>query len=241
MSLTAPSNLPPESEDSLSTRKPQSDFCLRQKVQADPRPCDSDPASILYHTKGYTMKLRAGTKKVTLFRFLLAKLVYGREHEGLSLEEFLCFHELYLELVDSKDPLLLAKWASSFEKCSKIMAATAKFVEFPLCLDELSREKVISFMGEDPMLPSPSAFYGLMGNRDLRSAFRVQFRSQWIPPKRVERYIGVGYKDKGTRRNPALDGSPSWQTVAATLSNREREAEEAEMASPSLQTEEGPG
>ena len=36
-----------------------------------------------------------------------------------------------------------------------------------------------------------------------------------IPPKA---YIGKGYTDKGTARKPELDGSPSWQEVAQTLS-----------------------
>jgi hypothetical protein len=80
---------------------------------------------------------------------------------------------------------------------------------------------------DDPILPKPEAFFGLMGNRDMRSSFRVQFKSSWIPPKKVERYIGVGYKDKGSRRFPELDGSPTWQRVATVLANREREQEEA--------------
>jgi len=32
-----------------------------------------------------------------------------------------------------------------------------------------------------------------------------------LPPKKV---IGVGYKDKGHRKDPAFDGSPRWQEVA---------------------------
>lgn len=32
-----------------------------------------------------------------------------------------------------------------------------------------------------------------------------------LPPKA---YVGKGYTDKGTARNPAKDGSPSWQEVA---------------------------
>jgi hypothetical protein len=35
-----------------------------------------------------------------------------------------------------------------------------------------------------------------------------------LPPKL---YIGKGYTDKGTARNPALDGSPPWQEVGQTL------------------------
>jgi hypothetical protein len=48
-----------------------------------------------------------------------------------------------------------------------------------------------------------------------------------VPPKR---FIGVGYKDKGSRRDPAFDGTPSWQETAQYLSNLEREAEELDSS-----------
>jgi len=203
---------------------------LIQKNQAVPRPWTSDPVQQLYYTKGYTVRLKAGIKKVPLFRFLLAKLVYGREHEGVSVEEFLVFHELFFDLVDSKDPNLRKKWETSFEKVSSIIPAMSEISEFPVVLDEDSRVALKQILQDDPILPNPEAYFGLLGNRDMRNSFRVQFRSSWIPPKRVERYIGVGYKDKGSRRCPELDGSPSWQTVATVLANREREQEEAEAA-----------
>jgi hypothetical protein len=33
-----------------------------------------------------------------------------------------------------------------------------------------------------------------------------------LPP---QRYIGMGYRDKGTAKKPWLDGSPSWQEIAS--------------------------
>lgn len=204
---------------------------LTRQNQANARPCTSDPVQILYLTKGYTVKLKAGTKKVTLLRFLLAKMVYGREHEGLSLEEFLVIHEVFYQLLESEDPLLSRKWDQSFNKIGIILRAIADTVVFPLVLEDTAREVTKDFLREDPILPKPEAYYGLMGNRDLRSSFKVHFQSSWIPPKKVERYIGVGYKDKGTRRCPELDGSPSWQRVATVLCNQERMVEEAGQAS----------
>lgn len=201
-----------------------------QKSQADSRPWTYDPRHSLYLTKGYTVKLKAGTKKVTLLRFLLAKMVYGREGEGLSIEEYLVFHEVAFALLDNQDPNLYRKWGLSFVRISQLIPALAEIREFPVVLSDESRGHLREFLQDDPILPNPEAFFGLMGNRDLRNSFRVQFRSPWIPPKRVERYIGVGYKDKGTRRVPELDGSPRWQDVARVLANREREQEEAESA-----------
>jgi hypothetical protein len=44
-----------------------------------------------------------------------------------------------------------------------------------------------------------------------------------LPPKR---YIGIGYRDKGSARDPARDGSPSWQVIASYISNLERQIQE---------------
>jgi len=58
--------------------------------------------------------------------------------------------------------------------------------------------------------------------------FRQPLKQQWSfvevrPTKssglskkelKPDRYIGIGYRDKGTAKKPWLDGSPSWQEVA---------------------------
>jgi len=157
-------------------------------------------------------------------------LVYGKEGEGLSVEEYLVLLELFFGLEEVQDPNLLRKWKDSLSRVSILIPGLSEIQEFPICLNPESKEALVEFFGDDPILPNPEAFYGLMGQRDLRNSFRVQFKSSWIPPKRVERYIGVGYKDKGSRRFPELDGSPSWQDVARVFANREREQEEADAA-----------
>lgn len=40
-----------------------------------------------------------------------------------------------------------------------------------------------------------------------------------LPPKR---FIGIGYRDKGTAKDPAEDASPRWQEVASRASQLER-------------------
>jgi hypothetical protein len=47
-----------------------------------------------------------------------------------------------------------------------------------------------------------------------------------IPKTYQKRYIGVGYKDKGSKRDLAKDASPNWQEVAATSALLSREKEE---------------
>jgi hypothetical protein len=46
----------------------------------------------------------------------------------------------------------------------------------------------------------------------VRTLLPPKLANRKIPPKRT---IGTGYRDKGTARDPAKDGSPSWQEVAS--------------------------
>jgi len=60
-----------------------------------------------------------------------------------------------------------------------------------------------------------------VGGLDLASLVKEWIA--WKPKKSrpaPKRYIGVGYKDKGHRRNITLDASPSWQEVAVSESSR---------------------
>jgi len=55
-------------------------------------------------------------------------------------------------------------------------------------------------------------------NKDFRLVFNDTVLPRRAPPKP---YIGIGYKDKGSRREPAIDGSPKWQEVATFNANLE--------------------
>lgn len=129
--------------------------------QSVPRPWTSDPVHSLYLTKGYTVKLKAGTKKMPLFRFLLAKLVYGREHEGVTVDEYLVFMELLFSLLDSTDPNLQAKWGNSLVGVTLLLPAMSELTEFPIVLDDASRKHLVAMFRDDPILPKPEAFFGL--------------------------------------------------------------------------------
>jgi len=64
--------------------------------------------------------------------------------------------------------------------------------------------------------PHPRSFYGWRNSRDWKRLLSWRRATQVTksPPKRR---IGVGYRDQGTRRNLAHDGSPAWQEVAQSL------------------------
>lgn len=64
--------------------------------------------------------------------------------------------------------------------------------------------------------PHPRAFYGWRGSRDWKRLLQWTASTRYQSPKPTRR-IGVGYKDRGTCRNVAKDGSPGWKEVARIL------------------------
>lgn len=196
--------------------------------EAPQSPCTSDPRDQLGKLQeGYTVKIRKGTKRATLFRFLLAKLVYDPE-EGLHLDEFLVLWNLLQELeeLSQKEKSFGTKW-EDFLCRSQLIISELDSREFPirLDLDELQRIRLIEFLGEN--FPRPEAYFGLKGNRELRSSYCIQFPSEMKPQYlRPKRFIGVGYKDHGMHRNLALDGSPTWKEVNSVISEIQRLTED---------------
>jgi hypothetical protein len=183
----------------------------------------------LRRSGGYTVKFRKGVKLITVFRFLLAKALFSQE--GLHLDEYLALMEAYLRLREARDPSFVEKYGQWLITIEPVLQQLGQVRVFPLkpygSTTELERLLV-------PFLPSRSAFHGYEGHRELRDSFRVLFRNPLapIPKSPPKRYIGVGYKDKGARRDPAWDGSPRWQDVASQTEYTDKvqlEGEETEQ------------
>lgn len=172
--------------------------------------------------EGFIVRIKPGTKRFTLFRFLLAKLVY--DDYGLSIEEYLAMYTLYYDFQDLKDPSFILKYGDWFERTTPFFIDLAQVIQFPVRLSIESSEQILPFLL--PVIPSKRVYFGLKGQRDLRTSFCVQLVSA-LPPQRIKskRYVGVGYRDKGTRRDLAKNGNPSWQEVAHHYYEVERRAE----------------
>lgn len=202
-------------------------FAQKQMFLADPPSLSSDP-SIDWANElkagGYKVRIKRGIKKVTLFRFLLAKLLY--DEDGLHLDEYLVLFELYYNLLDLRDPSFCLKYGDWFNRSSEFFAGIATALEFPAKLSSKNQIQDL-YQGLQPVIPSKQAYFGLKGQRNLRQSFSVVLLSELPsvkPPSK--RFVGVGYKDKGTRKNEAKDGSPHWTEVASHFSEIERRAEE---------------
>lgn len=175
----------------------------------------SDPTVQRYLARGYKMSLRKGTSRPNLFRFLLAKLIYDVDEPGLSVEEYLVLNELYFDFCGSSDPTFVKKYGEDLKVLQPFFETMAGVRTFPLRVEEEFRKELIdAFRLEVQMFPSPQAYYGLKGTRDLKRSYSVSFRGEFWPRARNQRFVGVGYKDHGTRRNVATNGSPAWQDVA---------------------------
>jgi len=191
-------------------------------------PSNSDLRNVAERIRrGYKVKVKKGTNRIVLLRFLIAKLRFSIE--GLSIEEFLLLNHLILDLGESKDPLFWEKHKQLLEKSESLIYALNKVRMFPVCSNEEGKI-LLDRIFDDKML-SPREYFGLAGQLSLRQSFKIVLQDallpQRLPPKR---FIGVGYKDKGTCRDPAWDGTPRWQETAQYLSNLEREAEELDSS-----------
>lgn len=168
-------------------------------------------ANLEFYLKGgFTVKVKNGTKQITFLRNLLASFIY--EPGGGSIEDVLVLFELMERCTQKaeKDPEYCHKFGEWLITVHKIVAAW-KIHSFPFHCPH--PEEDIKHL--QPHLPSRQAYFGWKHNPVKGHSARVILRNQMKPPKiNPKRFVGVGYKDKGTRRDPAKDGSPHWKEVA---------------------------
>jgi hypothetical protein len=171
--------------------------------------------------KGYKVIFKTGTKRITIFRFLLAKLCY--DPLGISVEDLLTIYELqvYLEMKSDKDPKFNEKYGLWLITTEHVIQKLGTFRNFPIRIQEGHRKLLIDVL--KPLLPGASAYFGLRKQPRIWNSFRVQLRNPLKPlPRKVPKpYVGVGYKDKGSRKDLAKDGSPHWKEVASSNSYHE--------------------
>lgn len=203
-------------------------FSKEEHSLASPLSRRSDPLEPeeLDLSGGFKVKIQKGIRQITLFRFLTAKALY--DEDGMHLDEFLVLFEIYYNLLSQTDTSFVEKYGKWFEETIPFFQDLAKATVFPLKLEkseERSFRNLIEFLA--PVLPSKSAYFGLKGQKGLRRGWRIQL-NRTLPPARIQpkAYIGVGYRDKGSRKDVAYDGSPHWKEVASHNAEMERRLEE---------------
>jgi len=169
----------------------------------------------------YVVHIRRSTKRITLQRFLISKIAYGKDFSLIELAAL--FHnQLWLQTKCHTDIHFKEKFGKSLEELAKIL----KECNFSRGLQSSAiksvRTKVLALEG-DFLIPQRNL-------PNLEAQLRNSIYTKWRRPQGVEnsklppkKHIGRGYRDHGTAPKPEIDGSPSWQEVGSEFSNLERE------------------
>jgi len=169
-------------------------------------------------SKGYKVLIKRGVNRYKLFRFLNSKVIL--DEEGLHLDEFLCLFELYYQLSESGDPNFKENLNNiRNESFNMFIKFLSKVKIFPYQPTEKTRQ---TFQELAVAVSYDKRSYHRIKGQNRNKDFRLVFKDTLLPRRSPSKaYIGIGYKDKGSRREPALDGSPKWQEVATYFGNIE--------------------
>jgi hypothetical protein len=148
-------------------------------------------------------------KRITLQRVLCSVLVF--EKEKFQVKDLLVIFDnmLYLQKMAEKDENFNKKFGSSLEDLAKILRKT-RMTHTPTKagMDKLSKELkgLTGFILPQRNLQHTKTHF--KGKYEIRQGTKPGTPVANLP---VKRYIGIGYRDKGTARNLALNGEPRWQ------------------------------
>jgi hypothetical protein len=183
---------------------------LKKKRLAAPKPCSSDPAN----QTGEVRHFEVSCKKRHVFReiqVLLSKVSY---EEGLDPNEVLVLQELFLRATFyAESDFNYNIWLVRLEAIASLVM---KLKPYQSRKTHLKVEFwKIGIPGRD-MILTPHEYFGLKSEE-----YRIgHVRYRWVTPRKVkpplERYVGVGYKDKGNCRNLSWDGTPSLKEYCST-------------------------
>jgi hypothetical protein len=176
------------------------------------------------------IKVGKKTKRVSLQRYLLSRIVY--ETEKVKEAEIVCLFEnqLWLEQKSFKDLNFFRKFCKEIFLISKLL----KEVDLR-SFDARNINRLSSRIEKQlPCFLIPVRNYAQWKSRfsgrftfnpqTLNKELQEFYRNNPPEPERVR-----GYRDKGSKRDLAKDGSPTWQEVSAVtpLENYEREIQNA--------------
>jgi len=136
--------------------------------------------------------------------------------ESLSDEEIAVLFLCWTGLQSVRDPTWSQYFASWYIQVSSTIDLLARCFNDRRKVQPSWVQEMCQFLREREFLLSSHAYFGWTELFEVKSFLRLTNR-QWKQDRtRPKRYIGVGYKDSGTKRDSAFDGSPSWQEVAST-------------------------
>jgi hypothetical protein len=160
-----------------------------------------------------SVRISAKAKRVTLQRWLLARVLYDTEEFGLP--DLCCLFEnqIWLERKVQTDSEFHLKFGKPLEDLSVLLKEINFRMEFTnrALLRFRDRLKILEGFilprrNYVSLRPQMKGLFSLEPSTPLGKSMKS------IPPAAR---IGIGYRDKGSARDLAHDGSPRWQEVAA--------------------------
>lgn len=159
------------------------------------------------------VRISPKAKRIYLQRFLLSKFVFFRKE--LELRDLCCLFEnqLWLERKCLSDPDFNSKFGKSLEDLSILL----KEINFKTGTTDRALDRFARRLREnlaDLVLPKRNykeASRRCNGLFTLVDSTPQGKAKKAVPPASR---IGIGYRDKGSAKDIAKDGSPSWQEVA---------------------------
>lgn len=162
----------------------------------------------------------------------MLQVIYGRSVRRITLQRAITGKIVhFMEEVTLKDVLVLFDnllWLQ--EKCSRDPDFQEKFgLHLKVQAYILKREKISKDTLPTVVRKLKNSFLNNFGSfqipkRNVKQVIAQQYRlvelrlprQPGVPKSKLPpaAYIGKGYRDKGTAKKPAFDGSPSWQEVA---------------------------
>jgi len=165
-------------------------------------------------SEGFSVKIKSGIKKVNLFRWLFARVLF--DPEGLSIDQSLVLSELFLVLKEQseKDQPFSEKWKNMLVFFEHQIYPFLNTAEFPIRL-HLEQENLIRTQLFECRVPTREEYFGLKSDQRMLSGYKIIVHSL-LPDQRIpaKRFVGVGYRDKGCRSLDS-DGTPHWTEVAS--------------------------
>jgi len=154
-----------------------------------------------------------GIRRITLQRFLVSLIVF--KVKEVTFQDVLVLYDnlIWCQEKSEKDPGFQRKFGKELLVLTNLLKST-RF--YPSTFQRTLLSLSVKFRGELESFYYPER--NLQGvSKHVKGHYLVlPHRESGVNKKQLPepRRIGVGYRDKGHRRDPAWDASPSWQEVA---------------------------
>jgi hypothetical protein len=204
---------------SSPTAKHQAENFANFPNPSSPSPKDPREATVEHlSTMGSLIKIGKKTKRISLQRFLLTKLVI--EPTRFRLSDWVCLYEnqLWLERKCLQDQNFFRKFSDDVFTTSYLMKESdlkgllqSSKTKFSLRIKNNLSSFLVparNYTQWKKRFSGRFSFHPEVLDKELKDFYS----SRKPKPKRS---IGIGYRDKGSRRNLAKDGSPDWRDVAS--------------------------